>query len=94
MSGAPHPDDLASVLRDAGFSAIVIQNKTHSAQYIKEWLPGSGAEDYVVSANITATKPGGASSGGAAAKADTEVDADMPARMRGRNQRPKANVDC
>ena len=25
---------------------------------IASWLPGSGAEDYVVSANITATKPG------------------------------------
>jgi hypothetical protein len=25
--------------------------------FVKDWVPNSGAEDYVVSANITATKP-------------------------------------
>jgi len=30
--------------------------KEESRDIIKQWLPGSGAEDYVVSAEITAEK--------------------------------------
>ena len=36
--------------------------KEESKEFIKDWLPGSGAEDYVVSANVTAYKPGRSSS--------------------------------
>ena len=48
-------------MADAGFEAIVIEQKEASKEFIKDWLPGSGCEDYVVSANVTATKPGGSS---------------------------------
>lgn len=45
------------MLRDAGFENVQVVLKPESAEYIKEWLPGSGAENYVVSANVTAVKP-------------------------------------
>lgn len=47
------------MLRSAGFIEIEIDLKDTSRDVIKEWLPGSGAEDFVCSANITAYKPGG-----------------------------------
>lgn len=62
MAGAPRPDDLAGALRDAGFEHVVIEQKNESREFIKDWLPGSGAEDYVVSANVTAVRPGGGAS--------------------------------
>jgi len=45
------------MLRDAGFEQIEVVQKPQSAEIIKGWMPGSGAEDYVVSANVTAVKP-------------------------------------
>jgi len=45
------------MLRDAGFEQIEVVQKPQSAEIITEWMPGSGAEDYVVSANVTAVKP-------------------------------------
>lgn len=41
----------------AGFVDVKIEEKEESREVIKQWLPGSGAEDFVVSADITATKP-------------------------------------
>lgn len=34
-----------------------MQEKTESAEFIKDWMPGSGAEKFVVSAYVTARKP-------------------------------------
>jgi hypothetical protein len=45
------------MLVDAGFADVRVVEKNESREFIKDWLPGSGAEDYVVSANVTATKP-------------------------------------
>lgn len=39
---------------------MVVEPKPASAEFIKSWLPGSGAELHVVSANVSAVKPGGA----------------------------------
>lgn len=36
-----------------------IDIKEESREVIKQWLPGSGAEDFVVSANVQAIKPMG-----------------------------------
>jgi len=47
------------LLEQAGFTAISVEVKEESREVIAQWMPGSGAEDYVVSANISATKPGG-----------------------------------
>jgi hypothetical protein len=45
------------LLRDAGFLDVSVVMKPESAEFIKDWLPGSEAEKYVVSANVTARKP-------------------------------------
>ena len=45
------------MLVDAGFERVSVVEKEESKEFIKDWLPGSGAEDYVVSANVTAYKP-------------------------------------
>jgi len=51
------------MLRAAGFESVCIEQKAASRAFIKEWLPGSGAEDYVVSAYVTATKPASCATG-------------------------------
>lgn len=45
------------MLVDAGFADVRVEEKAESREFIKDWMPGSGAEDYVVSANVTAYKP-------------------------------------
>ena len=45
------------MLRNAGFESVSITLKEESREFIKHWVEGSGAEDYVVSANIEARKP-------------------------------------
>ena len=49
--------DLIDMLVVAGFERVSVVEKEESKEFIKDWLPGSGAEDYVVSANVTAYKP-------------------------------------
>jgi hypothetical protein len=49
-------ESLESYLSGAGFTDIHVNLKEESREVIKQWLPGSGAEDYVVSAEITAKK--------------------------------------
>mmetsp|Transcript_8931 Transcript_8931/g.23142 ORF Transcript_8931/g.23142 Transcript_8931/m.23142 type:complete len:144 (-) Transcript_8931:491-922(-) len=44
-------------MRNVGFTDVAIEEKTESAEFIKDWMPGSGAEKYVVSAYVTARKP-------------------------------------
>jgi len=39
------------------FEEIAIEIKEESREVIAQWMPGSGAEDFVVSANIEAKKP-------------------------------------
>jgi len=57
------------MLRAAGFDDVSVVLKPESAEYIKDWLPGSGAEQYVVSANVTARKPKPAAVAAAVSKA-------------------------
>jgi arsenite methyltransferase len=56
-SGAALVDDLQEMLRNAGFVDIRIQPRDESRELIREWAPGSRAEEYVVSATIEAIKP-------------------------------------
>mmetsp|Transcript_23313 Transcript_23313/g.78363 ORF Transcript_23313/g.78363 Transcript_23313/m.78363 type:complete len:123 (-) Transcript_23313:407-775(-) len=44
-------------MRSAGFTGVRVEEKDESAAFIKDWMPGSGAEKYVVSAYVTGTKP-------------------------------------
>jgi arsenite methyltransferase len=58
VAGAATVDDLTICLEAAGFESIRIDVKSESREFIKDWFPGSGAEEYVASATIEATKPG------------------------------------
>jgi arsenite methyltransferase len=47
---------LKSDLESAGFKDVEVKVKEESRDVIAQWLPGSGAEDFVVSADVTARK--------------------------------------
>ena len=56
MAGASEIGDLERMLVAAGFKDIKIAPKDASRSFIREWLPGKGIEDYLVSATIEAVK--------------------------------------
>lgn len=58
VSGAEHVEVIRQYLDEIGFESIQITVKPESREFIKEWLPGSGVENYVASATIEAIKPG------------------------------------
>jgi SAM-dependent methyltransferase len=64
MAGASHIAELQTILENSGFSQISISPKDESREFIKDWAPGRGVEDYVLSATIEAVKPGGGCCGG------------------------------
>ncbi|MCF6255549.1 MAG: arsenite methyltransferase [Gammaproteobacteria bacterium] len=64
MAGAELVDDLKTMMDEAGFENIRIAPKDESKDFIKDWAPGRGVEDYVLSATIEAVKPGGDCCGG------------------------------
>ncbi len=57
MGNASLIDDLQADMEAAGFTGISIKPKDASKDFIKDWAPGRGVEDYVTSANIEAVKP-------------------------------------
>jgi len=57
IAGAALESELKGMLAAAGFANIKIHPKDASREFIREWMPGSQASDYVVSAIIEATKP-------------------------------------
>lgn len=57
VAGAASVGEVERMLREAGF-ADRVTTKPESREYIATWAPGSGIEDYVVSAMIEAVKPG------------------------------------
>ena len=58
MAGASQIDELEHILAGCGFTDIRIAPKDESKAFIKDWAPGRGVEEYVVSATIEAVKPG------------------------------------
>lgn len=56
-SGATPLGELQTMLHDAGFTDVRIQPKAESRSFVKEWAPGTGIEDFIVSAAIEAVKP-------------------------------------
>ena len=58
MAGASLIDELQDMLAATGFESIRIAPKDESKEFIKDWAPGRGVEEYVVSATIEAIKPG------------------------------------
>ena len=59
MAGALQISELQDILEGHGFEQINIAPKDESKDFIKDWAPGRGVEDYVLSATIEAVKPGG-----------------------------------
>jgi len=57
MAGASLVDDLIGMMKDAGFEKVVVEPKDATRDFIRDWAPGRGVEDYVVSARIEAIKP-------------------------------------
>lgn len=57
ISGAITIEELKKILSDAGFMDIAIEPMETSRMFIKDWVPGSDSENYVVSAKIKAVKP-------------------------------------
>jgi ubiquinone/menaquinone biosynthesis C-methylase UbiE len=57
IAGASSVQELESILQRAGFENIQIKPKDESKAFIRDWMPGSKIEDYVVSATIEAVKP-------------------------------------
>lgn len=57
VSGASSIPELESMLRQAGFINIRIHPKDESKVFIRDWVPGSKVEEYIVSATIEALKP-------------------------------------
>ncbi len=56
IAGAATLDEVKTKLATAGFTDINIELNEASKRFIKDWLPESGVENYVVSANIQAVK--------------------------------------
>lgn len=59
ISGSITIDELKNILAKSGFVDIVIEPQENSRMFIKDWVPGSDAENYVLSAKIKAVKPKG-----------------------------------
>src|SRR3982751_6091649 len=57
MAGASQIGDLETMVRDAGFKQIKIAPKDTSKSFIREWLPRTQIENYLMSATIEALKP-------------------------------------
>lgn len=57
IAGASSIQELESMLHRTGFKNIQIKPKAESRTFIRNWMPGSKIEDYVVSATIEAVKP-------------------------------------
>jgi arsenite methyltransferase len=57
MAGATPIHELRNFLSSAGFRNVKVEEKAGSQEFIAEWAPGRGLENYVASAIIEATKP-------------------------------------
>jgi len=56
VAGALLIEELEALIAAAGFKSVCIRPKDESREFIKDWAPGRGIEDYVVSATIEAVK--------------------------------------
>jgi len=56
IGGAAAVDEIREMLDEAGFVDVKITPRGESRAFIKDWMPGQGFEDYVVSATIEAFK--------------------------------------
>ncbi len=57
VGGAARVDELERMLMEAGFAEIAVRPRPESRAFIKDWMPGTGIEEYIASASVEATKP-------------------------------------
>jgi arsenite methyltransferase len=57
VSGASQIDRVRELLHAAGFTKVRIEQKPQSRDFIREWFPDRGIDDYIVSATVEAVKP-------------------------------------
>ena len=62
VSGAATVGAVEQLLRAAGFENIRVLVRAESRAFIRDWMPGSGAEAFISSATVEAVKPGGKAS--------------------------------
>jgi SAM-dependent methyltransferase len=60
VSGAAGLDEVRTLLAEIGFTDVSVEPLPGSREVIASWGPGRKFEDYVASARISATRPGGA----------------------------------
>jgi ubiquinone/menaquinone biosynthesis C-methylase UbiE len=63
IGGAAPVGELQQMLAEAGFANVAVLPRLESRAFIKDWMPGSGIEEYIASATIEATKPAGSCCG-------------------------------
>lgn len=56
IAGASPIAELEAMLHETGFNAVRIAPRDESREFIRDWAPGRGVEDYVASATIEAVK--------------------------------------
>lgn len=59
VSGAEPVDTVRELLRAAGFEQVEVRVVAESRAFVKDWLPGAHAEEFLASATVEARKPGG-----------------------------------
>jgi ubiquinone/menaquinone biosynthesis C-methylase UbiE len=69
LTGATPVDTLKPLLEELGFEDVRIAVNRNSAEFMRDWLPGSGAEKYIASASIQAVRPNGGGCCGTTPKA-------------------------
>ncbi|KPV55612.1 arsenite S-adenosylmethyltransferase [Paenibacillus sp. A3] len=56
ISGASSVNEIKVMLTESGFTDVVVEPKDESKTFIKDWVPGSNVQNYIVSAVIKAVK--------------------------------------
>jgi len=57
ITGAAPVAEVEAALKAAGFAEIRVKPKAESRSFVKDWAPGTGVEEYILSATIEAVKP-------------------------------------
>jgi hypothetical protein len=57
VSGASSVEDLARMIKAAGFEDVSVKEKPVSREYEEKWGSGLSVGEYIMSSTITARKP-------------------------------------
>jgi len=57
VSGAASVEELKAILAETGFREIRVTVNAASREFIRDWAPGTGIEEYIAAASVQAVKP-------------------------------------